>query len=135
MERKGIYFPKNDKEKIIAQLKKYLVSRPEIRFAFLHGSFLEDDLPCRDIDLAVYFDEKISDDQTFDLTLETAAELSRLLGIPVDVHPLNIVLAILFVITPPGGFCWPPAGGKVGKAKVLVGEGLHDVPDGFRSRP
>ena len=89
LERKGISFPKNDKEKIIARLKKYLVSRPEIRFAFLHGSFLEDDLPCRDIDLAVYFDEKISDDRTFDLTLETAAELSRLLGIPVDVHPLN----------------------------------------------
>lgn len=80
---------KDDKERITIQLKKYLGSRPEIRFAFLHGSFLEDDFPCRDIDLAVYFDEKISDDQAFDLALEMAAGLSRLLSIPVDVHALN----------------------------------------------
>lgn len=83
------FLSQNDKKWIITRLKKYLVSRPEIRFAFLHGSFMEDKLPCRDIDVAVYFDEKLSEEQTFDLTLEMAAELSRLLSIPVDVHPLN----------------------------------------------
>ncbi|NPV72556.1 MAG: hypothetical protein HPY89_01910 [Pelotomaculum sp.] len=42
------------KEHIIARLKVFLHKRPEIRFAFLHGSFT-DELPCRDIDIAIFF--------------------------------------------------------------------------------
>jgi len=77
------------KELIIAQLKEVLSKRPEIRYAFLHGSFIED-LPCRDIDIGIYFDPKLDLEAIFDLALSLSVELTALLHIPVDVHALNL---------------------------------------------
>ncbi|BAF60289.1 predicted nucleotidyltransferases [Pelotomaculum thermopropionicum SI] len=60
----------------------------QIRFAFLHGSFI-DELPCRDIDIGVYFDPQLALETMFDLTLELSVELTSLLHVPVDMHALN----------------------------------------------
>jgi hypothetical protein len=78
----------NQKTEITTQLKKYLQNRPEVRFAFLHGSFL-DKLSCRDIDLGVYFDDQLNQEVIFDLALDIAVELTNKLSVPVDVHALN----------------------------------------------
>ncbi|NPV72563.1 MAG: nucleotidyltransferase domain-containing protein [Pelotomaculum sp.] len=60
----------------------------QIRFAFLHGSFI-DELPCRDIDIGIYFDPQLAPETMFDLTLELSVELTSLLHVPVDMHALN----------------------------------------------
>lgn len=78
----------DQKTEITTQLKKYLQNHPEVRFSFLHGSFL-DKLSCRDIDLGVYFDDQINREVIFDLALDIAIELTNKLGVPVDVHALN----------------------------------------------
>jgi len=78
----------DQKNEITTQLKKYLQNHPEVRFAFMHGSFL-DKLSCRDIDLGVYFDDRLNQEAIFDLALDIAVELTNKLDVPIDVHALN----------------------------------------------
>ncbi|MCD6372073.1 MAG: nucleotidyltransferase domain-containing protein [Thermococcus sp.] len=73
-----------EKEKIIESLRERLLKRDEIAFAYLHGSFLEGG-PFRDVDIAVYV--KSSVHPFYEEELEE--ELSRLIGLPVDVRLLN----------------------------------------------
>lgn len=87
--QKRYTFTTEQKELITTQVKEFLNKRPEIRFAFLHGSFIED-LPCRDIDIGIYFDPKLDRETIFDLALSLSVELTALVHIPVDVHALNL---------------------------------------------
>jgi hypothetical protein len=87
-EQKRYSFSAGQKEQITAWLKEFLDKRPEICFAFLHGSFL-DELPCRDLDLGVYFKPELDPETIFDLALDLSLELTSLLHLPVDVHALN----------------------------------------------
>lgn len=96
-------FSAGQKELITAQLKEVLSKRPEIRFAFLHGSFTED-LPCRDIDIGIYFDPKLDPKTIFDLALSLSVELTALLRLPVDVHALNLA---------GNGFCYHATQGRL----------------------
>jgi len=75
---------REEKEKIIELLRGYLLKREEVVFAYLHGSFTED-RPFRDIDIAVYVKGSVS--PFYEEELED--ELSRLIGLPVDVRILN----------------------------------------------
>ena len=75
---------REEKEKIIELLRGYLLKREEVVFAYLHGSFLEEG-PFRDIDIAVYVKGSVS--PFYEEELED--ELSRLIGLPVDVRILN----------------------------------------------
>lgn len=95
-EQKRYSFSVGEKEQITTRLKEFLNKRPEICFAFLHGSFL-DEFSCRDLDLGVYFDPALTPEAIFDLALELSLELTSLLGLPVDVHALNQA---------GGGFCY-----------------------------
>lgn len=87
-EQKRYSFTAGEKEQITAQLKEFLQKRPEIRFAFLHGSFI-DEFPCRDIDIGIYFEPELDPETIFDLALDLSVELTSLLHAPVDVHSLN----------------------------------------------
>lgn len=74
---------------IFNQLSTALQHRPEIVFAYLHGSFV-DGGKYRDIDVAVYLDsEKADAVDGFDYAFEAAVDLSRQLRREVDVHVLN----------------------------------------------
>ncbi|AJC71447.1 nucleotidyltransferase [Thermococcus guaymasensis DSM 11113] len=75
---------REEKEKIIELLRGYLLKSEEVVFAYLHGSFTED-RPFRDIDIAVYVKGSVS---PF-CEEELEDELSRLIGLPVDVRILN----------------------------------------------
>lgn len=88
-EEKRYSLSAGEKERIIARLKGFLDKRPEICFAFLYGSFLEE-FSCRDLDLGVYFDPGLTPETIFDLALELSLELTSLLRLPVDVHALNL---------------------------------------------
>ncbi len=75
---------REEKEKIIELLRGYLLKNEEVIFAYLHGSFTED-RPFRDVDIAVYVKGSVF--PFYEEELED--ELSRLIGLPVDVRTPN----------------------------------------------
>jgi len=79
----------NSKNKLCAVLKKALLKRNEIIFAYLHGSYLDGSL-YNDVDIALYFDEKKIDHKEIPEYCERLnLELSELIRFVVDVHALN----------------------------------------------
>jgi len=81
-------------QEIVKQLSETLKERSEIVFAYLLGSFAEGS-PFRDIDVAVWA-EGTDKEQVWDYETELAIDLTKTLGIEVDVRLLNFA---------PVGFC------------------------------
>jgi predicted nucleotidyltransferase len=74
---------------ITEQLRAALAERPEIRLAYLLGSFAEA-RPFRDIDVAVYLEpEFLQGVDPLHYCFQLADVLERVVGYPVDVHRLN----------------------------------------------
>jgi predicted nucleotidyltransferase len=74
---------------LITTLRRELLARPEIAFAYLHGSFLSGG-PYRDIDVAIWLDpsrvaQADRDRHALDLSVALHLKLRR----PVDVRALN----------------------------------------------
>ena len=84
------------------QLRDRLLARPEIAFAYLHGSFAEG-LPYHDVDVAVYLDSSWAGD-VFDYEMSLSTELTLALHVAVDIHVLNGA---------PLGFCHSALQGEV----------------------
>jgi predicted nucleotidyltransferase len=87
---------------VVTQLRDRLLARPEITFAYLHGSFVEG-LPYHDIDVAVYLDSSWAGD-VFDYEMSLSTELTLALHVMVDIHGLNGA---------PLGFCHSVLQGEV----------------------
>lgn len=68
------------------RLRQLLEVRPEINFAYVHGSFI-DEVAYHDMDVALYLDPSPAD--PFDYEMALSVELTRALRLPVDVHVLN----------------------------------------------
>lgn len=77
-----------DRSRIAAELQRRLESRPEIVFAYLHGSFVSSG-PYRDVDVAVWVNPAREPDHGTRYTLDLALELEQGLGARVDVQVLN----------------------------------------------
>lgn len=82
--------PMIDLNRLLADLAGVLSSRPEILFAYLHGSVLTGENP-RDVDVAVFLQPEVP---AADDPIETAIELSldvekRIGSLPADVKILN----------------------------------------------
>lgn len=75
-----------EKEAIRQRLRRLLEARPEIAFAYLHGSFV-DRVRYSDVDIAVYLDPPVV--EPFDYEMEVSAALTLAVRVPVDVHVLN----------------------------------------------
>lgn len=74
---------------IVETLTEAMATRPEIVFAYLHGSFTEE-LPFRDIDVGVYLNESFyTNTDVLDYELEAAVHLQRQVGYPVDLRVIN----------------------------------------------
>ncbi len=73
-------------EQIRQSLCQLLEGRPEIGFAYLHGSFL-DGVAYHDVDIALYLEPPAAD--PFDYEMGLSVELTRALHLPVDVHLFN----------------------------------------------
>ncbi len=76
------------RSRIAAELKRRLEDRPEIVFAYLHGSFTAPG-PYRDVDVAVWVDPAREPDHGTRYALDLALWLERGLGPRVDVQALN----------------------------------------------
>ncbi|CAD5243325.1 type VII toxin-antitoxin system MntA family adenylyltransferase antitoxin [Thermococcus camini] len=73
-----------ERDVIKERIRAYLMSREDVLFAYIHGSFLEG-RPFRDIDVAVFVRSKPG--RFYEMELED--ELSGLTGFPLDVRLLN----------------------------------------------
>jgi predicted nucleotidyltransferase len=85
---------------LMARLREGLLTRPEIVFAYLHGSFVTG-RPFHDVDVAVWA-EGISKERAWDYETQLSIALTRALGVEVDVRLLNLA---------PIGFCLAAANG------------------------
>jgi predicted nucleotidyltransferase len=79
---------------IIEQIRKMLADRPEIDFAYVHGSVIDHDAP-RDIDLAIHLHEEAFArlgsglGVTMDFAIPLEILLETEIGMAVDVQVLN----------------------------------------------
>ncbi len=78
------------KEKRLNQVTAHLQQRPEILFAFAHGSFIAQG-PFRDLDIAVFLEPGFiqSIDFRYEMQLESAIEKDLKTQLSVDVRILN----------------------------------------------
>jgi len=76
--------PFEDREKIKKRITDFLINRKEVLFAYIHGSFIEN-RPFRDVDVAIYVDGDY--DLVYELEMEE--ELTRFVGLPIDVRVIN----------------------------------------------
>lgn len=77
------------RDRLAATLRAALEARPEIVFAYLHGSFAGDG-PYRDIDVAVWLDaERIPRSEWIRYGLQLATELQPAFPVRLDVQVLN----------------------------------------------
>ncbi len=76
-----------EREQVISALTLLVQRQEEVVFAYLMGSFSED-LPFRDVDVAVWAEE-IPQMQAWDYEADLSVKLSRELKLPVEVHLLN----------------------------------------------
>lgn len=88
LEEKRFTVTKQKKEKLLQEIRHFLENYPEVKFAYVHGSFTED-LPFQDIDIAVYYDDNIPQRKQLDMSLELSAALTHKLRLPVDIQALN----------------------------------------------
>jgi len=80
----------DERDHIRRRLSAALEPRREILFAYLHGSFLDPDLPYHDIDVAVYLDPEWATAQDlFEYEMALSVELTLALHTTVDVRVLN----------------------------------------------
>jgi predicted nucleotidyltransferase len=91
MKRKGYQVSPEGKEGLIERLGDFLRSRDEIAFAYVFGSFLEEET-FHDIDTGVYLSE-IPPEQSTQYGLVLSQTLSSSLRIPVDARVLNFAPA------------------------------------------
>jgi len=62
------------------KLAQYFSRKREVKFAYLFGSYTKDNTcPLSDVDIAVYLDDKIKEDERFNFRLESMAQVSKLL--------------------------------------------------------
>jgi uncharacterized protein len=75
-----------ERERLFEQIATYLARQPDVAFAYVLGSSLTEPA-FRDIDVALYLSAPAADHSG--RALELAERLTREVGIPVDVRPLN----------------------------------------------
>lgn len=85
------YLKKKDKENILFEITSPLKKRPEVVFAYCHGTFLAGGkIGFRDIDIALYLKGKINKERVFTKEQKIADILERKVKYPVDVKILNV---------------------------------------------
>lgn len=83
------HISRGDRKAILETIGSVLARCDMVRFAYAHGSFVDPDLPFRDVDVAVYLDEQIPPDKHLDHWMRLQVCLARVIRLPLDVHGLN----------------------------------------------
>lgn len=85
--RMPIKISKNQKRKIQKIIKDSLQKENHILFAYLHGSFLQNEF--RDIDIGIYINKNLSKKKQLSYELSFEEKLQNIVSYPVDVRILN----------------------------------------------
>ncbi len=91
MEVKFFQMSPAQKQQAVETIKNTLKSEKDIQFAFIYGSFHDEDgdnLPFRDIDVGVYVTSMDKKESVY-YGLELSERLSSLIKVPVDVRVVN----------------------------------------------
>lgn len=83
--RKKQSISKPERQKLIESIKTYFSKQDEVVFAYIHGSFAEEE-PFRDVDVALFL--KNSKDE-LELESDYSYELTKNTGYPVEVIIIN----------------------------------------------
>jgi len=75
------------KKEIYDKIYKTLHIKEEILFAYLHGSFLNDDF--QDIDIVIYLQKTNKQSKTIKYELALERELETVTGFPIDARVIN----------------------------------------------
>ncbi|SCG85409.1 nucleotidyltransferase domain-containing protein [Methanobacterium congolense] len=75
------------RKKVVGTIRSVLMGKNEILFAYIHGSFLQNQF--RDVDLAIYLDEDITKKEALHFELSLERELEESSCFPADVRTLN----------------------------------------------
>lgn len=73
------------RSRVISAIRDFLLSREDVAFAYLHGSFVEGG-GFRDIDVAIFTEGPI---KIFEIESEFSHELTERTGYPVEVRVMN----------------------------------------------
>jgi predicted nucleotidyltransferase len=81
---------KKERSQVLDNLKEILSGKPEVIFAFVYGSFLEDkdDLSFHDIDVGIYT-TKMSEKDAVLYSLDLSGEITEKIKYPIDARVLN----------------------------------------------
>lgn len=88
MQRKAYSINTNQKKQIKKVIAETLNSARDIDFAYVFGSFNDEDLPFHDIDLGIFFNIK-DPVEVCNVSDDLAIVLLKQVTFPVDVRPLN----------------------------------------------
>jgi hypothetical protein len=90
MDYQVFYLPQKDRDVLCVQITHILLRRPEIVYAYVHGSFVAEDY-FRDLDVAVWIDDKSWPGHTFAYEDGLAQEIvgETHIEFPIDVRILN----------------------------------------------
>lgn len=88
MDRKNYTAGVDRKNLLERRIAEILAKTENIHFAYIFGSFTDEDMPFHDIDLGVFYAGK-NQLRMSEAAIELAATLSRTAGCPVDVRVLN----------------------------------------------
>lgn len=87
-KRPSFRLSSGEKEKVLTQISHILAARPEIGFAALHGSFLED-VPFHDIDIGVHLAVEAENTNPLLFAADLAGDIEREVRFPIDVRIIN----------------------------------------------
>lgn len=79
-----------DKDKIIQEVRNRLARETNIVFAYIHGSFLDEN-DFNDVDIAVFPGQKTAVSNHVDFVIALSLKLEKSLNVPVDVKILMAV--------------------------------------------
>ncbi len=90
MDYQVFYLPPKDRDALCEHMGQIMLGRPEIVFAYVHGSFVTEDY-FRDLDVAVWVNDRFWPEHSFayedGVAQEIVGEIHK--GFPVDVRILN----------------------------------------------
>jgi uncharacterized protein len=76
------------KDKIIKKINNFIQNQNEIIFAYIFGSFIEEE-KFHDIDIAIYVNEKKTSSKSTFYEIELSNQIESITSIPIDIIRLN----------------------------------------------
>ena len=77
------------KKEVIDKIENFIKSQEEITFAYIFGSFVEDET-FNDVDIAIYVDKNIIPKEKVFYEIKLSNQLEEIIKIPVDIIRLNL---------------------------------------------